>query len=304
LGTRQGRAILPWILLLLMSGGGRRGGDGFGGFGGGFGGFGGGMSGGGGSSRGFWKRGWLMSIMQKKPEAVFRVVTDDCSKIFGSDLISIILYGSGARADYAPERSDLNFMIVLTEQGMTSLDRVMDAVKRWQKHNVATPLFITKSYIVDSLDSYPIEFLNIKRRYKIVHGEDLLLQLSFDSKHIRLQIERELRGKLLHLRSGWLETQDKAKNLRKLIAVSLTTFVSLFCALLYMKRIEIPEGNNDVITAAGAAFGFDVGVFLDCEKIHRGSDNFSSDEMKAVFRKYLKQIEQLCNHIDQLRIEE
>jgi uncharacterized protein len=53
LGTRQGRAILPWILLLLMSGGGRRGGDGFGGFGGGFGGFGGGMSGGGGSSRGF-----------------------------------------------------------------------------------------------------------------------------------------------------------------------------------------------------------------------------------------------------------
>ncbi len=54
LGTRQGRAMLPWILLLLMSGGGsRRGSGGFGGFGGGFGGFGGGMSGGGGSSRGF-----------------------------------------------------------------------------------------------------------------------------------------------------------------------------------------------------------------------------------------------------------
>jgi uncharacterized protein len=53
LGTRQGRAMLPWILLLLMSGGSRRGGGGFGGFGGGFGGFGGGMSGGGGSSRGF-----------------------------------------------------------------------------------------------------------------------------------------------------------------------------------------------------------------------------------------------------------
>lgn len=55
LGTRQGRATLPWLLLLLMSGGGgRRGGDGFGGFGGGgFGGFGGGSSGGGGADRGF-----------------------------------------------------------------------------------------------------------------------------------------------------------------------------------------------------------------------------------------------------------
>jgi predicted nucleotidyltransferase len=242
--------------------------------------------------------------MHKRPEDVFRIVADDCIKVFGEDLLSIILYGSGARADYNPKQSDLNLMIVLTDQGMTFLDRVMEAVKHWQRYHVAIPLFITKCYLVDSLDSYPIEFLNIKRRYKIIHGEDLLLGLSFDNNHIRLQIERELRGKLLHLRSGWLETQDNAKNLRKLIAVSLTAFVSLFSALLYIKKIEMPEGNNDIITAAGGAFGFDAGVFLDCEKIHRGGDHFSSDEIKAVFRKYLKQVEQLCQRIDRLRIDE
>jgi len=50
LGTRTGRQMLPWILLMLMSGG-RGGGrdDGFGGFGG----FGGGASGGGGAGRDF-----------------------------------------------------------------------------------------------------------------------------------------------------------------------------------------------------------------------------------------------------------
>ena len=56
LGTPQGRAMLPWLLVLMMSGGGggRRSGGGFGGFGGGgFGGFGGGSSGGGGAGRGF-----------------------------------------------------------------------------------------------------------------------------------------------------------------------------------------------------------------------------------------------------------
>ncbi len=51
--TPQGRAMLPWLLFLLLSGSGR-GGGGFGGFGGGgFGGFGGGSSGGGGAGRGF-----------------------------------------------------------------------------------------------------------------------------------------------------------------------------------------------------------------------------------------------------------
>lgn len=53
LGTRSGRALLPYILLMLMMGGRGGGSGGFGGFGGGFGGFGGGMSGGGGAGRGF-----------------------------------------------------------------------------------------------------------------------------------------------------------------------------------------------------------------------------------------------------------
>ncbi len=50
LGTKTGRSMLPWILLLLLSGSGRGGG---GGFSGGFGGFGGGGSGGGGAGRDF-----------------------------------------------------------------------------------------------------------------------------------------------------------------------------------------------------------------------------------------------------------
>jgi uncharacterized protein len=52
LGTKAGRSMLPWILLLFLSGGGRGGGGG-GGFSGGFGGFGGGGSGGGGAGRDF-----------------------------------------------------------------------------------------------------------------------------------------------------------------------------------------------------------------------------------------------------------
>jgi len=50
LGTRTGREMLPFLLMMFISGG--RGGGG-GGFGGGFGGFGGGGSGGGGAGRGF-----------------------------------------------------------------------------------------------------------------------------------------------------------------------------------------------------------------------------------------------------------
>jgi uncharacterized protein len=54
LGTRQGRDLLPWLLLMVFTGRGGGGGGGFGSFGGGgFGGFGGGGSGGGGAGGDF-----------------------------------------------------------------------------------------------------------------------------------------------------------------------------------------------------------------------------------------------------------
>lgn len=52
-GTRSGRRMLPFLLLMLLMGSRGGGSGGFGGFSGGFGGFGGGMSGGGGAGRGF-----------------------------------------------------------------------------------------------------------------------------------------------------------------------------------------------------------------------------------------------------------
>jgi hypothetical protein len=58
------------------------------------------------------------------------------------------------------------------------------------------PLFLTRSDLSSSLDSYPIEFLNMKNRYRLVYGEDVLQKLSFNPLAVRLQIERELKGKL------------------------------------------------------------------------------------------------------------
>ncbi|OHE19829.1 MAG: hypothetical protein A2X95_03520 [Syntrophobacterales bacterium GWF2_56_9] len=161
---------------------------------------------------------------------------------------------------------------------------------------------MTRAYLTGSLDAYPVEFLNMKRHYKVVSGEDVLAGLAFDPCHIRLQLERELRGKLLHLRSGYLATGGSPRKIRELIRVSLTAFVSLFSALLYLKSVEIPNGKRDVITAAGAAFGFDTAVFLKCEEIRSKTDRFSSAEVQAIFRDYMKKVGRLCGMIDKMEV--
>jgi hypothetical protein len=243
-----------------------------------------------------------MAKAPKNPETIFGEITDDYRRIFGTDLISIILYGSGAGEDYLPGKSDLNFLITLTDQGIERLDLVMETVARWRKRNVAIPLFMTCSYLTGSQDAYPIEYLNMKRQYIVVSGEDVLAGLVFDPCHIRLQLERELRGKLLHLRSGYLATEGSTRKIRQLITLSLTAFVSLFGALLTLKNRGIPQGKRNVITAAGSAFGFDAAVFLKCEEIRRKTDRFSSADVQAIFRSYLKEVGSLCDQVERMEV--
>jgi len=232
------------------------------------------------------------------PDDILAGVTSDCKAVFGDDLTAIILYGSAAGADYTPGKSDINLLIVLTDRGIGQLRKAIEPVSRWRKRNVATPLFMTKAYLDSSLDSYPVEFLNMRENHRTIFGEDVLAELTFDPKYLRLQIERELKGKLLLLRSGFLETEGMPKQIRSLIGVSLNAFVAAFKALLYLKGRDIPQSRRDVIETAAELLKMSPDVFLKCNDIKEETDRFTRGEVQAIFDDYLKAVSDLCHSVD------
>lgn len=243
-----------------------------------------------------------MAKFPQKPEEIFSEITSDFKRVFGDDLVSIILYGSGAGDDYLPGKSDLNFLVVLSEKGIDNLERATETTSRWRKKKVAIPLFMTKSYIHSSLDSYPIEFLNMKKSYVTVFGEDVLKELSFELGPLRLQCERELKGKILHLRKGFLETEGKEKRIRGMIKISLTAFISIFNGLLYLKEAKIPRSRREVIRSVAGEFGVNPEVFLKCTDIKEDKKRFSSSEIKETFKAYLMEVRKLSGIVDKLEV--
>jgi len=243
-----------------------------------------------------------MGKAPEKPESIFSQITEDYRNIFGDDLSAIILYGSGASGHYVPGKSDLNFLVVLTDKGMGELEKAMDTVTRGRKSRVAVPLFMTKDYIASSLDAYPIEFLDMKLHHVLVYGKDVLEGLEIHPGHLRLQVERELKGKLLHLRQRFLETEGKEKPVRELIRVSLTAFLSSFKALLYLLGLDIPRERREIIKASAQAVGVDAAVFMKCMAIREGSDKFSRTELMDIYKDYVKEIDQLCRRVDELKV--
>jgi len=236
----------------------------------------------------------------KQPGEIFPGIINDYRQLFGDDLISIILYGSAARGEYTPGKSDINFMIVLSEHGIESLERTFKVIARWKKRNVATPLFLTEDYVRTSLDGFPIEYLNFQNAYELVYGKDILKDLTFDPRFLRLQCEREIKGKLLLLREAFLETQGKGRHLQQLVGQSVRAFIAIFCGLLHLEGKELPRDSRDVVRQVCEIFELDGTLFDKLLAIRGKNMKPGAAEMTGLFQAYLREIQRLWKRVDRL----
>jgi len=232
------------------------------------------------------------------PKEIFPDITNDYKAVFGDDFISLMLYGSAAGKDYRPGKSDINFMIVLSEDGIEHLDKAFEIVKKWRKKNVAIPVFLTEKYVETSTDVFPIEYLNFKNDYVLVYGKDILKDLSFKPEFIRLQCEREIKGKLLLLREVYLETSGKGRALKDVISQSIRAFVAIFKALLYVKGLELPAKTIEVIQATALEFNLNSNVFEKLLDVKVENLKLSDEDMRRLFQAYLAEIRKLSKLVD------
>ncbi len=239
----------------------------------------------------------------KDPKSIFPDITGDYKALFRDDLVSIILYGSATGKDFRPGKSDINFMIVLTEEGIKHLDHAFDVVKKWQKRGVAVPLFLTEEYVKTSLDVFPIEYLNFQHNYVQVFGKEILRDLEFNPEFLRLQCEREIKGKLLLLREAFIETAGKGKALKAVIEEAIPALIAIFEALLHLKEVAVPGKRREIIRATAEAFDIDVGVFEGLLDIKEGKSRLSDEESFTLFKECLKEMRRLSKTIDSFRVQ-
>ncbi len=241
-----------------------------------------------------------MAKTPKTPQEVFSEVVGDLKGVYGDALQSVILYGSGARGEYVAGKSDINFLVVLADDAADDLEKLLPLIPKWKKRAVAIPVIMTKALIASSVDVYPVEFLNMKRHYEVAFGEDVLKGLVFERRTLRPQCERELKGKLLLLRTGFLETAGRAEELQRLLAASITAFLSVFNALLHMQGKEAPRGRREIVEAMAGAYGIAAGPFLRCIDLREVGKGLPFEELNAVFRPYTAEIGKLIAIVDRL----
>jgi hypothetical protein len=217
-------------------------------------------------------------------------------KAYGENLISAFFYGPCTHEDFKAGSAPLEMALVLKDEKSQTLDLGRKAVASLKKKSIHVRFFLTPDFIKNAVDVYPIELLGMKQTMVLTYGTDVLSHLSFSPSDLRTQIEKELRGLLLHLRSQWLHMSLSDAHQKSLIGSTLMTLMPIFRAVLFLQNQENPKTYLGILSQVEAFAGIP-GTF---QKLRLQS--FSKPDWRELFDEYQQAIEKTIFAIDQFHI--
>src|SRR5580698_7353150 len=146
----------------------------------------------------------------------------------GANIESVILFGSAASGDFRPGLSNLNILCILHDSSFAALQALAPVAKWWDRQKQPPPLCMTYPELQHSTDVFTIELLDMQQHNRILFGKDVLENLEIPMELHRVQVEYELREKIVLLRQQALLATDSESRLWDLLLRSLPSFVTLF----------------------------------------------------------------------------
>jgi hypothetical protein len=237
----------------------------------------------------------------EKPEDIFAELSQDLTGELGADLLGICLFGSAAAGRYVKGTSDLNLLILVADGARKVTSRLMPFYKKWAPAGVSPPLVLSPEYIASSLDVFPIEFLVMAAGHLCIHGQDPFENLQVEPKHLRLQLERELKGKLTTLRTRLLASGGNLKALTALASEALPAFTAFFQAWLQLTKGRFPQEPEMVLAQAREA-GLEVEAYAALQRVRRGDYKPEAKQMVDLWEEGIFELEDICRQVDALQL--
>lgn len=172
----------------------------------------------------------------------------------GEPFVSMFFFGSSATSDYQ-SGSQIDLALTYKEVSGHLLTALHDIAVRWAKQKVVLRYIFTPDYVENSLDTFPIEFLDMKARHLHLDGVNWLPPLAIPPKELRLQCERELRGLALHLRSEWVHLRPKAAAFGSLTRRTRDVFHPIFRGLLELRGKTGATRSAEIFSQVEKEFG-------------------------------------------------
>lgn len=228
----------------------------------------------------------------------------DLRERHGDALLAVALTGDAAGPAYRPRRSSLEVVVVLREVTPEALRRTRDRIGAWRRRRIPPPLLLDPLYLASAGDVFPLELLELRENHVLLAGEhDPFAELHFDAGHLRLEVEEQLRGKLLHLWEAYLGAGRSRRALRRVLTETPPAFELALRGLLCVAdeggapRPADPEAR---LAAVETRFALSLPVFRRLERARRSGERLPRGELEPLFERYLGEVRELVRASDGL----
>lgn len=184
----------------------------------------------------------------------------DLTAALGDRLGAALLFGSAARGEWLEGISDVNVLVLVDRIDTTLLAAASPAAQSAVGRGV-TPLLMEYDEWNRAGDVFCIELADMRDASITLSGDDPVAGTDSPPASLRLQAERELRAKLLHLHAGMLLAADDRARLGQLLLHALPSFTTYLRAALRLADRPVPRATADVIAAGCALVGADPAAF-------------------------------------------
>lgn len=218
----------------------------------------------------------------------------------GTDFLAAYLTGSVLTQAFDTRHSRVNVLVVaraLTPEKLDALRRVLPKGGGAPHYD---GLFLTRRQIEKSLDSFPIEWLELQESHLRLSGEDILNQLDVPRTYLRLQCEHELRGKHIQLRQAYLHADDA--ELARLLRGGASSFATLFRTLLRLRGETPPAESGRVIERVAELFGLEAQGLLVAHLARYTEAKPKASEIRPMAQRFLFELDRLVSAIDELEL--
>lgn len=230
------------------------------------------------------------------------LLVEDLRRLHGEALRAVLLAGEAAGPEYQPRVTPLSVVVVLAGLSTEALRRMRPRVAAWRRLRIPPPVLMEAAGIDRSLDVFPLELLELRDRHQLLYGRaDAIEGVAVALPHLRLELEEQLRGKLMHLMSAYLETGSSPRRLRRLLLDSLPGFAILLRGLLRLRGGQgapRPADPEELIGAVEQTLGVALPSLRRVERVRRQREALTRAELELLFDGYLGDVRRLAEMVD------
>ena len=149
--------------------------------------------------------------------SVLGAFIEAAKKAFGDNLLSVVLYGSGAEGKLRPT-SDVNIILVLAAFDREQADKLREPLRVAYAAIKLRTMFLLRDELKPATEAFAVKFADIARRHVVLYGQDPFASISVSRDDAIFRLKQTLLNLTLRLREAYVARALREEQAAAMIA--------------------------------------------------------------------------------------